>query len=252
MKKAATALLALTLFLPFGVTAQATPGDFAQVIEVDVAGSPAEFERHFTMFRDWAVGEGSSWTWVAFEIAMGERSGQYVFGTFNHQMADWDTPDLDPAAVREQQWRHVAPYVESFRAQLIRNRRELGTAAADAPLRPLYQVVTFAVHSGREEAFMQFLGALKNAFESSGAPAEYSVFQGMVGSVGSEWVISIPYADFASMAPADDDAFETLLEGVYGEFHADAMQDLFNEAVASVKSELLVLRPDLSANLPAM
>ena len=36
------------------------------------------------------------------------------------------------------------------------------------------------------------------------------------------------------------------------EFHSDAMLDLFNASVISSKTELFVLRPDLSFNLPEM
>ena len=49
-----------------------------------------------------------------------------------------------------------------------------------------------------------------------------------------------------------DDGFETLMEGVYGEFHSDAMLDLFNASVLTSRTELLVLRPDMSMNLPGM
>ena len=39
--------------------------------------------------------QGNDWTWLAFEVAMGERTGQYVFGTFNHAMADFDSPPVE-------------------------------------------------------------------------------------------------------------------------------------------------------------
>lgn len=247
--KLATSALALTLLLPAAAVAQV--GDYAQVIEVD-ATSPTDFENHFGMFRNWSLDQGNDWTWLAFEVIMGERTGQYVFGSFNHDMADWDAPPVDMAASREQQLRHIAPYTDSYRGGMMRNRRELSTQAADAPIRPIYQVITFDVKLGKEEAFMEVLGALKNAVEAASAPIEFNVFQTFVGSNGSQFIVSVPFANFAAMEPGADDGFETLMEGVYGEFHSDTMMDLFNASVITSKTELFVLRPDLSMNLPGM
>jgi hypothetical protein len=256
VKKLAATLFVLAVLAPVATSAQeAMPGDFAQVIDVKVnSGQAGDYENHMKMFQEWYLGQGGSWAWAAFEITMGERTGQYAFGSFNHQMSDWDTPDVDPAASREQQRRHLAPYTDSYEARLIRNRRDLGTVAAGAPLKRMYQVTTFQLNPGMDEAFAEVLAGVKHALTQAGAAEEvqYSVFQSVVGSTGSEWVISWGYDDFASMAPGDEDAFENLMEGVYGEYHSDAMMDLLNETIASARSELLVLRPDLSMNLPPM
>lgn len=256
MKRLAAILFGFALIMPVATSAQdAAPGDFAQVIDVKVnPGQAGDYETHMKMFQEWYTGQGGSWVWVAFEVAMGERSGQYAFGSFNHQMSDWDTSDVDPAASREQQRRHLAPYTESFKTRLIRNRRDLSTVQAGAPLKRMYQVTTFQLNPGMDETFAEVLSGVKHALTQAGAAedVQYSVYQGMIGSRGGEWVISWGYDDFASMAPGDEDAFENLMEGVYGEFHSDAMMELFDKAVASAHTELLVLRPDLSMNLPPM
>lgn len=256
MKRLAAAFLTFAILVTPPASAQdAMPGEFAQVYQVTpLQGQVGDFENHMKAYINWAVGQGASWSWVAFEVVMGERSGQYMFGTFNHEMADWDTPDIDQEADRAATMQHIMPYAQGYQGQFMRNRRELGTSSADAPLRPFYQVIRFQLNNGQDETFIQALTMLKGALDSAGMSGEfeYSVFQSIIGGSGGEWAISIPHETFASMAPGEDDAMEQLIASVYGEFHADTLTEMFNEAVASVNSELFVLRPDLSINLPPM
>lgn len=250
MKRLVVTLLALALLIPVGTAAQGAP-DFAMVYTVTpMQGQAADFENHTKMYIDWLGNQGGEFVWAAFEIMMGERSGQFVFGTFNHAMADFDTPDVDPAAQQEQMARHVTPYAAGYVGQLMRERRDLQTSPDDAPLSPYYQVIRFQIHPAEAETWTQALGMVKGAMESAGF--EYSVFQTIVGGGASEWAISIPYASMAAMEPGDDDAMMQLIASQYGEFHAETLEEMFNKSVLSSSSELFALRADMSVNLPPM
>ncbi len=252
-----TKLLALTTLLALLATgptvlAQEAPGTVGQVIvATPMAGHGAPFEKGVKDYMAWAKGAGAQWTWLGFEIVMGERTGQFVFGTFGHEYADWDTPDLAPAQSGPQVDRLIAPHVEDVVVSLVQLRPELSMLVPDAPVRPLYEVITLDVKPGGTAAMRHWLEKLKKAFEAAGAPAEYFVYQGAQGSSGDTWIVSIPHASFASMGgPGEDDWMQNMMESAYGEYEAREIMEMPADFIASSWSEVFAFRPDLSLNLP--
>lgn len=199
---------------------------------------------------EWYADSGGQWTWIGFEISMGERTGEYVWFTGGHTYADFDQPDVDPQANAESVDEKIAPHVSDVRVALSRVRPEVSMIVADAGLRPLYEVITFGLNPGGGPAFMHFLGKLKEAFETTGAAVEYTVREVTQGATGAQWTVVLPHESFASMELAPD-LLETLMEQVHGGFESDALVEMFNSAVSSVTSEVYVTRPDLSVNLPS-
>ena len=228
--------------------AQNTPANMAYVVVAEpMAGHASAFEEGARKHQEWVGQQGGSWTWAAFEIALGERTGQYVFFSGGHTYADFDNPDVDPVANAESIDRNVAPHVENVRIQLTRLRPDLSMLGEAGPLSPFYEVVTFQVNPGHDQQWIHFLEKFKTALEGVGAPLEYLVFQGAQGGTLGEWVVSIPHENFASMSgPAD---FGALLEQAFGEFESRSLLGILNEAIASSTNEIYVLRPDLSRNL---
>ena len=256
MKKLTSLLagLALVFFVfaatPTWVLAQAPAGTVAQVVVADpLPGHASAFEDGVRQHMEWYADNGS-WQWNAFEIAMGERTGQYVFGTFNHAYADWDTPDVDQQENDRSIDRNIAPHVADVQVGLMQLRTDLSVLQPDRPLRPLYEVLTFDLHVGKDLQFAHVLSMLKEALANAPEPVEYFVYQEAQGGSG-QFVVSVPYDNFASMSgPGADNGFSALMREAHGEFAAQNFLDQFNQAVASMTSEVFVLRPDLSVNQP--
>ena len=245
-------LLALAAIPILTVTSPAPAQDTSANMAYVVAAEPmpahaSAFEEGARQHMEWVGEEGGSWTWAAFEIAFGERTGQYFFFSGGHTYADFDQPDVDPVANAESIDRNVAPHVENVVAQLIRLRPDLSMLGGGAALSPLYEVVTFQVNPGYGPEWVHFLERLKTALEGASVPLEYLVFQGAQGGTLGEWVVSIPHENFASMSgPAE---FDALLEQAFGEFESQSLLGILDEAIASSTNEIFVLRPDLSLNL---
>lgn len=68
------------------------------VIAEPMAGHASAFEEGAMKHMEWYGEEGGSWTWAAFEIGFGARTGQYAFYSGGHTYADFDQPDVNPVA----------------------------------------------------------------------------------------------------------------------------------------------------------
>lgn len=253
MKRLALPLLLVALPF-FGiapiVSAQDAPGTLAQVIVVDpLPGHAAALEEGAQQHLEWMRDAGGTWQWSAFEIVMGERTGSYVWGTFNHEYADFDTPDVDPQASSQSVDRNIAPHVDEVVVAMANLRPDLSMVVTDAPLRPMYEVVTFELNNGKDLQFAAALAMIKETFATAGGGIEYLVYQFAQGGSG-QWVVSIPHESFSSMGGMDDAGFLGMMRQVHGEHGARNLTDLMDTSVARVTSEIFVLRPDLSANLP--
>jgi len=242
-------ILALLALATPSLAAQEAPGVMGQVIRVEpITGHSQPFEEGVRQHSEWVAGQGGQWTWIAFEVVMGPRTGQYLFGTFNHAYADWDTPDVDPEGSAESIGRNVAPHVEDVEVSLIRLHPDLSMTVADAPIAPLYEVVTMEVALGKDAQFTSFMAGLKSAFEAAGLPARYSVFQPAQGAAANNWTVSIPHESFAAMGEGSD--LQELTRQTLGAAQSDALWEMAADAIVARSSDVFALRPDLSMNLP--
>lgn len=239
--------LALAAFAP-AVAAQGAPGTVAQLIVVEpLNGHAVELEEGVRTHMDNMRKAGETWTWTGFEVVMGERTGSYVWGSFNHQYADWDSPDVDPQTASASIDRNIAPHVENVRVSLANLRTDLSVTTEDRTIRPMYEVLTFRLKGGKDLQFASAVGMVKEAVERGGGGVEFLVYQFAQGSNG-EWVISIPHTSFASMGTMNNDGFWAMMRDAHGEHGADTWQQLMDASVASMTSEIFQSRPDLSFN----
>jgi hypothetical protein len=237
------------------VGAQEGPaGSIAQVVVVQPhPGHHTAFEqgmaRHTQTMSEEA---GGTWTWVTFEIVMGERTGQYVVGTYNHAWADFDAQDADPEMARESMQDNITPHVESWTSRMMERVTDISMWDPNEPLAPMYEVITFDVALGGAARFEHFMMRLKQAMEAEGVEGRYSVFRSRLGGTGNQWVVSVPHDDMASFGGGEDDWLERLLVGAFTHAGGQMLMEDFNSLVTGVTSELFVLRRDMSGNLPEM
>ncbi len=243
-----SSLLALAAEAP--AIAQEPTGLMGYVVAVDpLPGHGSQFEEGAKRHMEWYADAGGSWSWAVFEIIMGERTGQYVFGSFNHAYADFDTSDVDPQGSAASIDRNVAPHTENVVASMVRFRDDLSMAEPGQPLRPIYEVLSFEVKPGHNEDFEHFWVKFREAIQASGMPAEYFVYQYAQGGKGGTWVISIPHESFAEME-GPEGWMEDMFEQAYGKFEGRALMEMVGEIMTSFTSEIFAYRADMSVNVP--
>lgn len=242
--------LVLLLALSRGAQAQEPTSAIGQVIVVDpLPGHAAALEEGAKKHMAWLKGQGATWSWVGFEIIMGERTGQYVWGSFNHAYADFDSPDVDPQASSASIDENIASHVHDATVQLVRLLPDLSMATPGGALSPLYEVMTFKVKPGQDEAFLLWWDKFKEALTETGTEAQYFLYAGAQGTVAGEYVLSVPHESFADM-DAPEGWIPRLLTQVHGEADGRRLMEMGGAALESWHTEVFALRPDLSVNLP--
>lgn len=211
-----------------------------------IPGHTEQFEAGMERYARWYEEAGGSMTWEAFGIAMGERSGQYLIWAGGRTYADFDAQDVDAAESAAMWNEHVAPHMASMRAQFLHHMPDL--SIGDNVGAPIYEVLTFQLRSaGGEAAMEQLMGAIRTSLEGMEG-IRYSVFRGAQGAPMGQWLVSIPYDNFSGMDGAGGGGMEGMFSNAFDDFHARSLAELWDETVASGHSEVLVRRPDLSAN----
>jgi hypothetical protein len=245
-------LAAALVILPASSQAQGAGGNVAQTVIVDpLPGHGLAFEEGMKAHQANMIRAGDESVWVTFEIVAGERSGQFMVGSFGHAWADFDAaPSVDAARAQESMADNISPHVGDFRVQWMERLVDLGGWTPDTPQAPMYEVVTFQVRAGMDSAFENFLKKVKHALEEAGTMPAYSVFVPALGGNGGQWAVSVPHQTFAEFGGPSRDWMEQLFVQVYGHADMQVIIDGLNAAVESSTSELFVLRPDLSMNLP--
>lgn len=239
-------------FGPAAGHAQTAAGNAAMVVWVDpLPGHGAAFEegvrRHTSAMQE----AGDTRTWVMFEVIAGERTGQYVVGTFNHAWADFDQPPpVDRATGERSMTENISPHVEGVEIQYAVRDPELSMWSPDDPIAPMYQVIEWTIKPGHMPAFETFLAKVRAAFEGMGEGGSYSIFRPVIGGTGSRLSLSIPRQGFAEFAEDDPDWLENMMREAYGTAETRMLMEGADAALASERSHMLVLRPDLSMNLP--
>ncbi|MDX1394752.1 MAG: hypothetical protein R3195_10175 [Gemmatimonadota bacterium] len=245
-----TALATLLIAVPAFAQMAQPAGDAAMVVWVDpLPGHGSAFEEGVRQHMSNMMEAGETQTWVSFEVIAGDRTGQYVVGTFNHAWADFDQPPPNPAMAGESMADNIVPHVEDFEIQYIWRDTNLGTWAPDEPIAPMYQLIQFDVKPGHMPGFETFVSKIKNAFETMGE-GSYSVFRPVLGGQGGQVTISVPRQGFAEFAQDDPQFFENMMRELYGVAETRLLMETMDAAIASERSYLLVFRPDMSMNLP--
>ena len=242
-------VVALSLVSTPAVAQEGDGATIAQTVIVKpLPGHGAAFEQGVRDHFEWLGDQGLDWTWLTWEVTAGPRTGSFLVGTFGHNWSDFDDPPVDPQAAAQSIDERIAPHVDEVQISYYRTLEGLSMPPAAPGQSPMAQIVTFWVNPGHEQQFELAVQLFRDAFEQGLPDAEFTFYQlALGGEGGTQYVVGIPYANFAAMdGMGATGGFNALLEAAYGETGSDEIQEMLNEAVANVQDELLVLRPDLS------
>ena len=84
-----------------------------------------------------------------------------------------------------------------------------------------------------------------DAAEETNWSGRYSWLEILSGGAEGTYILVLPHANWASLAPSRQSP-QQVLEEALGRQESDALFETFNEAVDSVVSEIWQYRPDLS------
>ena len=236
--------LAVLAVEPAAGQAEDEPGLIGQVYFVRAqAGAEQQWEDAYTRHVAWHRAQNDPWGWPVWQIVTGERTGQYVIGTFDHDWTDLDRGELgarDRADARENQNRYAA----STSVEIWRRRPELSRPPEGDP--PALAIAYYnTLHQGMLGAYS---GAVRKINEAIIA-ADWGVgyYRNLVVNSGEDptvvrWLARPSWADFASPEPS----FPAMLADAYGQEEATAILETLARTVRTSRSEVWAYRADLS------
>lgn len=227
------------------------PGDMggtaAEVVFVTpTAGMEADFEAGVKRHMAWVAEQGGTDTWYGWQIVTGDNTGSYYFGTFGHEWADFDDPDVDRQAASANIAENIDPYVAHLRVSYLSMRPDLSRLSDEMTgPSPMAELVHWKVKLGHTDDLAHVLMKIREAAEESDWPGHWEVYDLRNGGHGPMMTLALPRSSMADMAP-DEPNIGQIMEKAFGRFETEDLFDKFAHSVYSEESELIVLRKDLS------
>ncbi|MBZ5671522.1 MAG: hypothetical protein LAO04_17575 [Acidobacteriia bacterium] len=241
--------LAFVLLLALPLLAQEKPGTVAGVWHVKVKpGMRQQFEQANKRHMEWHRQQKDTWAVDVWEIASGQRVGQYGYGSFGHHWKDLDSHAKFDEADMADYYANVAPYVESMVGGYYLYHPEMSRPMEGAA--PLLEVVEYHLNMGGESDFLMALRKVQEAIQKSNYPVNYYTYELFNGGEHPTYVFTFPHKNWADFEPPEQ-TLRAVLEKVYGREEAESVLKLFDKSVHCVRSEIAASRPDLSYAPPA-
>src|SRR5262245_62080777 len=106
----ATVTLGVVLLLP----APTPDGPYARIAILHPRdGQTVEFEAGYVRHLAWHQQAGDKWAWYGWTVTFGERQRWFVYATFGHSAASFDSP-VSPGDDERDNVLNVAPHVDSW------------------------------------------------------------------------------------------------------------------------------------------
>ena len=249
MKKAVTLLVAVCLQgLMAAAMAQEQPGNIAEIFRVKAKpGMEKQFEAAVKEHMAWHREKQDDWAWLVWQVISGPRTGQYVAGTFGHKWSDFDDSKVPREEDGADAGQRIGPYIESEETQFAAYQRKESrpSPGASTNTTKFSTVVTIHLKQGMLQTYLNAVGKLPAAMQKTNWPGRYMLHVLVNGGEHPTVFLVLPRQKWADFAPLER-PFDKMLEEAYGREDAEAILKTFDKAAASVSSEMIVYRPDMS------
>lgn len=254
MGKKATLHLALAAAIGFvaapAAAQEAAPATnvVSQTVQVrPMPGQGAAFEAGVKAYMSWALEAGNDWTWLCWEVIAGNDTGEYRFGTYNHEWADFDSPPVDPAQTGAAIDQHIAPHVRDVVTTFAARRADLSNYSRTSPA-PMYMVYEHQVKVGKVEQFEAAMKQYHDLIVEHAPQVEYVVHQLVLGGETGRYMLALPMEGMGTMGEMPN--LDAIMREALGDDAWQALSDDYFDSIVAETSSVVVLRRDLSLNAP--
>ena len=205
------------------------PGPYARIaILRPHDGATVDFEAGYIRHLDFHRQAKDAWRWYGWSIWAGDRQRWFVYATFGHAAADFDSP-VSPADDERDNVSNVTPHAEFVGNALYEYRPALSRGTGEPQATARLELTTVDLKAGAAAAFETAIGAHQPA------PRDETLWYRLIA--GSSTPRYIRLRPRASLAAVIDARGEQALPGEA------------NDLVAKTTVEILNLRPTMSYNL---
>ena len=223
------AILGIVLLAGAATSAAAEPGPYSRIAVLRPHdGDTVDFEAGYIRHLDWHKQAGDMWTWYGWNVTYGDRQRWFVYATFGHAAADFDSP-VQPAEDERDNVLNVTPHAQFVGNALYEFLAELSRGSAEPAATPRLEMMTFELVSGAAPAFERALRSRQSKLQH-----ETLWYRMVAGGTAPRYVRLRPHASYAAVAAAATE---------------QTLPDDLNALVAKQAIEILTLRPTMSYRL---
>jgi hypothetical protein len=240
--------LGAVLVSAVSLAAQAQPGTIAALeYQTPKNGMTKQYEDGRKQKAEWHKQQKDPQPLYVFETISGDNAGTYIVGRLGQHWADFDKPAIPDAVDMEEYNKLIGAYVEKLVPRYWEFMPKVSNLTGPAGPTKFTEVVTFRVHSGREEDFRSAVTRFYDAVQKTKWAVSFGWYALASGGRGGTFVLILPHANWADFEdnPNVKPYREMLKEGL-GQAEADSVIKRFDESIDWTYSEIVQFRPDLS------
>jgi hypothetical protein len=219
-------LVALGLLCPALLSAQTGKGAYARIALLrPYEGHAVEFDAGYIRHLDWHRQAHDPWSWYGWSVWAGERQRWFVYATFGHSAAAFDS-SVAPADDERDNVLNVVPHAQFAGNGLYEYLPSLSRGTGVPQPAARVEMTTVELVPGAAEAFEAALGAAQSAL--GGETLWYRMVAGG------------PMPRYVRLRPKPS------LEAILGTRDGQSLPEAANRLVARMQVEILAFRPTMS------
>ena len=191
-------------------------------------GDTVDFEAGYIRHLEWHRQARDTWVWYGWNVTFGERQRWFVYASFGHSAADFDSP-VAPAEDERDNILNVVPHAQFVGNALYEYRSGLSRGTGVPQPAARLELTTVDLNPGAEQAFEAAIGAGQSALHD-----EALWYRMVAGGAAPRYVRLRPRRSVSAILDGRND--QMLADGV-------------NRFIAKTTVEILTLRPTMSLGL---
>lgn len=246
MRKMGIGVVVLSVvLLAIPAAAQMGAGNIVKVYFLKAKpGAEKAFEEGLKKHLGWHRAEKDPWAWVAWQTITGEANGMYGVGTFERSWEDFDRDVSSQPAHEADVEANIGPHVASVTPTFWAYLKDVSRPPAEGAETPLSQVLTFRLHFGKADEFGRIIRKITDALNKANWGMNYEWYALVNGGAVPTYVLVLPRANFAAMAPPAK-SFVAAMEEAIGRQETEELLEGFEKCIKSETTEIIRSRPDL-------
>jgi hypothetical protein len=206
-------------------------------------GMEAKFEEGLKRHNEFHRKQADPLSLNTYQVQSGPNTGAYLRVAGNRHWQDFDAEAAIEKADQADTALNTDPYIESsmpifYRVLADLSRPKDGMSA-------MYSISFYHVKFSKTDDFRRAIRKFHEGIGKTQWPAHYGWFELINGGDGPEFVLSLPREKWADFNPPEK-SFATMIEEAFGRSEAEAIGEVFQNAVTGVSTEIIQYRPDLS------
>jgi hypothetical protein len=209
-------------------------------------GMTAKFEAGLKKHNQFHAKQGDTQPHDTYVVESGPNAGSYWRVAGNRHWEDFDAEDKFADADTADSDANYSAYIAASVPMFFELQADASNPPPDTAPDPVFwELIFFKVKPGQYEEFSLAIKRAKDAAQKVKWGEHWAWLLLVNGGEHEQFVLTLPRDSWASFNPSEK-PFPKMLEEAVGRAEAESVYALFDEAVASSRSEIVRYRPDLS------